>query len=167
MEFLVATRREFLKWSMGTTGAFVAGVPFYADAQGQVSIAVVAAKTSPIQQLSQFELKKLYLGANINDPSGERIIAFNQAPNSPDRVAFENKVLGMTPEEVARYWIDRKIRGEGGAPKAVPSVELLQRVVSKMEHSVAYVRLDQIRPEVRIVAIDGAVPGDPAYRLFA
>ena len=73
----------------------------------------------------------------------------------------------MSPDEVARYWIDRKIRGEGGAPKAVGSVELLQRVVSKMEHSVAYVRADQVRPEVRIVAIDGAVPGDAGYRLFA
>lgn len=167
MEFLVTTRREILRWSMGTAGAFVAGLPFGADAQGQVSLALVVAKSSPIQQLSQFELKKLYLGANINDPSGERIIAFNQAPNSSDRVAFESKVLGMQPDEVARYWIDRKIRGDGGAPKAVASVELLQRVVSKMEHSVAYVRADQVRPEVRIVAIDGAVPGDAAYRLFA
>lgn len=161
------TRREILKWSMGTAGAFIAGVPLGADAQGQVSLALVVAKSSPIQQLSQYELKKLYLGANINDPSGERIIAFNQAPNSPDRVTFESKVLGMQPDEVARYWIDRKIRGDGGAPKSVPSVELLQRVVSKMEHSVAYVRSDQVRPEVRIVAIDGSVPGDAAYRLFA
>lgn len=161
------TRREILKWSMGTAGAFIAGVPLGADAQGQVSLALVVAKASPIQQLSQYELKKLYLGANINDPEGERIIAFNQAPNSPDRVVFESKVLGMQPDEVARYWIDRKIRGEGGAPKSVPSVELLQRVVSKMEHSVAYVRSDQVRPEVRIVAIDGSVPGDAAYRLFA
>jgi hypothetical protein len=130
-------------------------------------LALVVAKNSPIQQLSQYELKKLYLGSNINDPSGERIIAFNQAPNSADRVAFEQRVLGMSSEEVSRYWIDRKIRGESGAPKAVGSVELLQRVVSKLEHSVAYVRADQVRPEVRIVAIDGAVPGDSGYRLFA
>ena len=73
----------------------------------------------------------------------------------------------MSSEEVSRYWIDRKIRGESGAPKAVGSVELLQRVVSKLEHSVAYVRADQVRPEVRVVAIDGSVPGDSGYRLFA
>jgi hypothetical protein len=167
MEFLMATRREILKWYMGAAAAYTAGVPFgLADAQ-TTSLAVVAAKTSPIQQLSQFELKKLYLGSNISDSSGERIIAFNQAPNSPDRVSFEQRVLGMTPDEVARYWIDRKIRGESGAPKSVGSAELLQRVVSKLEHSVAYVRSDQVRPDVRVVAIDGSVPGDAAYRLFA
>jgi hypothetical protein len=161
------SRREILKWAAGAAAAG-AGLPLgFANAEGGAALALVVSKASPIQALSQFELKKLYLGSNINDPSGERILAFNQAPNSPDRVAFEQRVLGMSPEEVARYWIDRKIRGEGGAPKAVGSVELLQRVVSKMEHSVAYVRVDQVRPEVRIVAIDGAVPGDPAYRLFA
>jgi hypothetical protein len=167
MELLMATRREILKWSLSAAAAFT-GLPLgSASAEVQSALAVVVAKTSPIKQLSQFELKKLYLGSIINDPSGERIIAFNQAPNSPDRVAFEERVLGLSPDEVSRYWIDRKIRGEGGAPKAVGSVELLQRVVSKLEHSVAYVRVDQVRPEVRIVAIDGAVPGDPAYRLFA
>jgi len=166
MELLMATRRQILKWSV--SAAATAGLPLgSASADVQGALAVVVAKTSPIKQLSQFELKKLYLGSIINDPSGERIVAFNQAPNSPDRVAFEERVLGLSPDEVSRYWIDRKIRGEGGAPKAVGSVELLQRVVSKLEHSVAYVRVDQVRPEVRIVAIDGTVPGDAAYRLFA
>ena len=162
----MATRRDILRWSVGA--ATMAGLPLgLASAEGQGALAVVVSKASPIQQLSQFELKRLYLGSIINDPAGERIIAFNQAPNSPDRVAFEERVLGMSADEVARYWIDRKIRGEGGAPKAVGSVELLQRVVSKLEHSVAYVRADQVRPEVRIVSIDGAVPGDSSYRLFA
>ncbi|HEU4581270.1 MAG TPA: hypothetical protein VFS67_23590 [Polyangiaceae bacterium] len=161
----MTSRREFLRLS--ASAAFTLGFPLgTASAQAQ-TLALVVAKNSPIQQLSQYELKKLYLGANINDPSGERIIAFNQAPNSPDRVAFEQRVLGMSSEEVSRYWIDRKIRGESGAPKAVGSVELLQRVVSKLEHSVAYVRADQVRPEVRIVAIDGSVPGDSGYRLYA
>jgi len=162
----MTTRREILKWSVGAA-AFAMALPLRsARAQVQSSLAVVVAKISPIQHLSQFELKKLYLGSNISDSAGERIIAFNQAPNSPDRVSFEQRVLGMTPDEVARYWIDRKIRGEGGAPKSVGSAELLQRVVSKLEHSVAYVRADQVRPDVRVVAIDGSVPGDAAYRLF-
>jgi hypothetical protein len=153
---------------MAAAGALGSGLPAgLAHAQQRDTLAVVVAKASPIQQLSQYELKKLYLGSNIVDPKGERIIAFNQSPNAPDRVLFENRVLGMTPEEVARYWIDRKIRGESGAPKAVGSVDLLQRVVSKLEHSVAYVRADEVRSDVRVIAVDGSVPGDPAYRLFA
>ena len=79
---------------------------------------------------------------------------------------FEDKVLGMTPDEVASYWIDRKIRGQSGAPKAVGSPELVQKVVSKVDHSIAYVRLDLVRPEVRVIAIDGRLPTDAAYQLL-
>jgi hypothetical protein len=93
-------------------------------------------------------------------------VPFNQASSSPDRVAFEEKVLGMSPDEVASYWIDRKIRGQSGAPKSVGSAELVQKVVSKVDHSIAYVRLDQVRPEVRVIAIDGKLPSDAAYQLL-
>jgi hypothetical protein len=72
----------------------------------------------------------------------------------------------MSPDQVASYWIDRKIRGQSGAPKAVGSGELVQKVVSKVEHSIAYVRLDQVRPEVRVIAIDGKLPSDAAYQLL-
>ena len=98
--------------------------------------------------------------------TGERIIPFHHAASSPDRVAFEQKVLGMSAEEAASYWIDPKIRGQSGAPKAVGSPELVQRVVSRVAHSVAYVRLDQLRSEVRPIAIEGKLPTDSAYPLL-
>jgi hypothetical protein len=162
----MATRRELLTWSASTVAGLAAGLRARpARAQNVDVLAVVVAKASPIQYLTQFELKKLYLGSNIIDPSGERIIPFNQTPNAPDRVLFEERVLGMTPEEVSRYWIDRKIRGQGGAPKAVSPADLLQKVVSRLDHSVAYVRLDHVLPDVRVIAIDGHLPGDGAYGL--
>jgi hypothetical protein len=129
-------------------------------------IAIVVALESPIRALTHFELKKLYLGAQIEDPAGERIIPFNQPLTSPDRLAFESRVLGMTPDEVARYWIDRKIRGESGAPKTVSPVDVLQRLVSRLLHSIAYVRLGQVLPQVRPIAIDGRLPADDDYKLF-
>ncbi|MET0410517.1 MAG: hypothetical protein ABW217_04450 [Polyangiaceae bacterium] len=128
-------------------------------------LAIVVAQESPIRSLTHFELKKLYLGAHIEDAAGERIMPFNQPLTSPDRLAFESRVLGMTPDEVARYWIDRKIRGESGAPKAVSPVDLLQRLVSRLVHSIAYVRVGQMLPQVRPIAIDGRLPADDDYKL--
>lgn len=160
------TRREILKWSGAVVAAAITGLPTRSVRAESFSLALVVSKSSPLEHLTLFELKKLYMGSSINDPSGEPIVAFNQTLKSPDRVAFEQKVLGMSPVETARYWIDRKIRGQSGAPKAMGSSELVQRVVSKLEHSIAYVRLDQIRPEVRIIAIDGKTPRDAAYQLF-
>jgi hypothetical protein len=162
---MMPRRRDILKWSAAAAVAALcesAARCAHADAP---RLALVVARQSPLQQLSRFELKKLYLGAHIVDPSGERIIPFNQSANAPDRLAFEQKVLGMSPDQVASYWIDRKIRGQSGAPKAAGSPELVQKVVSKVEHSIAYVRLEQVRPEVRVIAIDGKLPTDAAYQL--
>lgn len=162
----MTSRRDMLKWSVAAATGALASVGTR-EAQGDPSrLAIVVAQSSPLKHLTSFELKKLYLGAHITDPAGERIIPFHHAASSPDRVAFEKKVLGMGPEEAASYWIDRKIRGQSGAPKAVGSPELVQRVVSKVAHSVAYVRLDQLRSEVRSIAIDGKLPTDAAYPLL-
>ena len=78
---------------------------------------------------------------------------------------FENRVLGMSSDEVSRYWIDRKIRGQGVPPKVVSPADLLQKVVSRLGHSVAYVRVGHVLPDVRVGAIDGHLPGDGSYGL--
>lgn len=164
----MASRRQLIEWSMGTVALWAVGLgQRTARAQEADSLAIVVAKDSPIQELSEFELKKLYLGANISDSSGHRIVPFNQAPSSPDRLLFEQRVLGMTPDEVARHWIDHKIRGGGSAPKAISPAELLQKVVSRMPHSLGYVRATSVQPDVRVIAIDGNMPGHGGYRLFA
>jgi hypothetical protein len=163
----MTTRRELLKWSAGVLAGVASQLPA-GSAQAALepeALAIVVAKSSPIVSLSQYELKRLYLGSLITDSSGQRIIAFHQAPSSPDRLRFEQRVLGMTPDELARYWIDRKIRGQGGAPKAVTPVELLQKVVSKLEHSVAYVRVANVQPDVRVITVDGRLPADSGYGL--
>jgi hypothetical protein len=159
------TKRAFLKW----TGVALAALSIQSGShtagarEPLAPLVVVVARNSPIERLSRFELKKLYLGANLQAPGGERVIAFHQLYSAPDRVAFERGVLGMDPEELTRYWIDRKIRGEGGAPRVVGSAELLQRVVSHISQSVGYVRLDQVGPELRVIPIDGRLPGDAGY----
>lgn len=161
----MVTRRAFLKW----TGAAVAGLSIQSSSRAaraqapSAPLAVVVARNSPIEHLSRFELKKLYLGANIEAPGGERVLAFHQMYSAPDRVAFERGVLGMAPEELSRYWIDRKIRGESGAPHVVGSPELMQRVVSRLTTSVGYVRLDQVGAELRVLPIDGVLPGASGY----
>ena len=92
---------------------------------------------------------------------------YTEAPQTYGNLAvpFESRVLGMTPDEVARYWIDRKIRGQGVPPKVVSPADLLQKVVSRLEHSIAYVRIGQVSGDVRVIAIDGHLPGDGSYGL--
>ena len=126
-------------------------------------LVVVVAKDSPIDELSFFELRRLYLGEDQRGPGGKKLIPLNRDSKSPERVGFDRSVLGLSPEAAARYWIDRRIRGQSGPPKVVEPATVLQRVVARVPFTVAYVRREELSAEVKIVRIDGKRPGDSGY----
>ena len=128
-------------------------------------LAIVVAKNSPLNALSLYELKHLYLGDYVDGPDRKRLIPLNRAPGSPERVAFDAAALGMTPDQDTAYWIDRRIRGQSGSPRAIAPAELAQRIIAHLEGGVTYVRLDEVRGDVKVVRIDSKLPSDPGYRI--
>ena len=125
----------------------------------------LVAENSGIRKLSWSQIRGIYLGDSIKDAGGSRVIAINQLPNTPDRVAFDRKALNMSPDEVGRFWIDRRLRGHGAPPRSFAPPALLQRLIQKLPGAMTYVRLSQIIPGVRIVPIDDKKPGDAGYLL--
>lgn len=136
-----------------------------AKAESPVPLAIVVAKSSPLTNISIYELKHLYLGELITGPDGKRLIPLNQATPSPDRRSFDAAVLGMTPEQQAAYWIDRRIRGMAGSPRAVDSSDLAQRVVAHLDGTVTYLPISAVRPDVKVLRVDGKLPTDAGYRI--
>ena len=130
---------------------------------GTVRLAIVVAKDSSLDNLSIHDLKRLYMGHTINGPGGKKLIPLAPPPNSPERVTFDNAILGMSQDQEASYWIDRKIRGQPGAPKSIDSAEVMRKVVGRVDGAVAYLRTNDVGAEVKIVRIDGKAPGDPGY----
>lgn len=128
-------------------------------------LAVVVGKDSAQRDLSLSALKALFKGQIINGASGGPLVPFNFKPKTSLRVAFDELVLGMDPDEAARYWIDRKIRGQRGAPKSVPSSDVLRLVLSKMSSAIGYVPPHEVGGPMRAITIDGKMPGDAGYPL--
>lgn len=73
---------------------------------------------------------------------GKRIVPFNFPPKHEVRVAFDQAVLEMDPDAVARYWIDRRIRGGNPPPKQVSNARMIVRLVEKLDGAIAYVPSD-------------------------
>jgi hypothetical protein len=126
------------------------------------ALAIVVSRDSSIRDLSFYELKRAFLGENVA-AGGKRLIPLNFPPNSRERTAFDKVVLGMSQEEAARYWIDRKIRGQPGSPRAITPVEVLMKVVARLDGAVTYADPRDLNPGVKIVTIDGKGPEDPGY----
>jgi hypothetical protein len=128
------------------------------------SLAIVAAKSFPVDSLSFGDLKRLYGGTPVV-AGGKTLIPITYQKHASERVAFDQSVLGMSSDEVGRYWVDRKIRGQSGPPKSVDSADVVIKLVTKVEGAVGFVRPSAIAPTVKILRIDGKLPTDPGYRV--
>jgi hypothetical protein len=160
------TRRSFLLSSTGTL-LFIAtsgyALPVIAE-EAPLRLGLVVAKDSSVSDVSLQDIKRLYLGERVNAGS-QRLLPLNLSPETRERRAFDKAVLNMEPEVIARYWIDRRIRGESGAPKALDTADLLQRVVARLEGAIGYAPMTAIRPEVKVIRVDGRLPGQSGYPL--
>jgi len=58
-----------------------------------------------------------------------------------------------------------EIRGQTGAPKAIPSVDLLRKVVAAMAGALTYLDAADITPDLKVVSIEGKLPTDLDYPL--
>ncbi len=136
-----------------------------ARAAGTVTLAVFVPKDSTLRSLKMTELRRIYISADDSGFSGQRSVPFNHTAHSSDRIGFDQTVLHMTPEEVSRFWIDRKIRGLPGPPRAVDSLSQLLRLVSRTSAGIGYARPSQLTNEVRVIRIDGKLPSEAGYPL--
>ena len=127
-------------------------------------LAVIVSKSSELTELSSAQLTRMFLGELV-DNGAHRLIPLNRATATEERAEFDRVVLGKSPDEMARYWIDRKIRGQSSAPKAVEPVDVYERVIAKLDGAIGYVRTDEIRGDVKVLRIDGKAPTDRGYPL--
>jgi hypothetical protein len=134
-----------------------------ARAADRVILAVFVSKDSSVQDLKMSELRRIFTNADDSAFSGQRSVPFNHTAHSADRVGFDQTVLRMNPDEVSRFWIDRKIRGLPGPPRAVDSLSQLLHLVARNTGGIGYARPAQVTGEVRVIRIDGKLPSDAGY----
>ena len=156
-------RRHFLQLFT----AFVCGVPLHVRADEKkkpTTLAIVVHPDGPAKELSSADAEAIFSARKRFWDSGERILPFNLPPNHDLRVLFDRAVLHMSPDEVAKYWIDERVRGGNRPPKQVPSPALMLAVVAKLQGAIGYVPLSSVHRDVRVIAVgkDGKVMGAPS-----
>ncbi len=128
-------------------------------------LVIVVSKNSKMRTISFQDLKRLYMGDRLSGPNGERLLPLNQPNGSSARTDFEHKVLGMDPDEVGRYWIDRKIRGQSGPPRAVSPIDRLKAAIKQVDGTLTYLHSNDVVDGMKVLSIDGKQPSDRGYPL--
>ena len=164
----MSTRRSILMLFlvMATSLGLCVSAPAVQASDAKARLVLIVATNSSLKEISVRDIKRIYSGEYVSGADGQKILPFNLAAASPDRVAFDSKVLGFTPSQVSAYWIDRKIRGQSGPPRSIESSATMQQVVAKLKNSIGYARASNvIDKSVRTLRINGKSATDPGYPL--
>lgn len=122
-------------------------------------LVVVVNKSNPAAVLTRVELRPYFQRTITRWPGGSAVIPINLPEDNGTRRGFDAAVLGLDPERIARYWIDRKIRGGTPAPRKVATPQLMLAIVIADAGAIGYCKRSEAPASVKIVATvkDGRV----------
>lgn len=123
-------------------------------------ILVIVAASSPVNELSLEELRRIFTGA------ARELRPLNLPPGTPERIGLDFALLGRAPDDVARYWMERKIRGQGGPPRAIPTARLVAKIVARLPGTIGYVAEGPLPEGVKAIRIAGLSHTDARYPLL-
>jgi hypothetical protein len=133
-----------------------------ASGAAREAIAIIVSRDLALRDLTPAELRRLFLG-EVTERAGKRLVPFNYGTDNPLRQDFDLMALGMRGDEVGRYWVDRRMRGQGLPPRLVPNAIVARAVVARLAGAVAYVPASQLDASVVALRIGGRDHTDPAY----
>ena len=128
-------------------------------------IAIVVNDHNPVTNLSRIELRRICAGEKHTWPGGMPIKLFVRAPGARERTALL-KLLDMTESEYKKYWTAQVFRGEAQAePLALFSNGMQKEAVTAFPGTVVFMDMKDVKPGMKVVKVDGHMPGEAGYPL--
>lgn len=138
-----------------------------AHAQAKSSdVAVVVNSSAGVNELSLSDARKIFRGDRQYWSKDLPIVLLVRNPPSREREVILKKLYSMTESEFKQYWIAKIFRAEATAgPKIVYSNSMATDLVSIIPGAIACMSAKDVNPNLKVVKIDGHLPGDPEYPL--
>lgn len=150
---------------LGFAFALPAG-PAAAQSRGDNAVAIVIHPAARVDGLSFAELRRIFMGEQQFWPDKTRITLLMRAPAAPERKVVLDRIYQMSEGQFRQYWIAKIFRAEvASGPKIVYSSEMARELVSALPGAIAFVRAADVSPEMKVLRVDGRLPGDSGYPL--
>ena len=133
---------------------------------GGGDIAVVVSPGTPVDDLSLSEVRKVLMGDRQYWSPNHRVTLLIRAPVAHERDVVLRTIYEMTDAQFRQYWIAKVFRAEDSAgPKIVFSNSMAVDLVGSIPGCVAFVDATQVPKGLKVLKINGTLPGDPKYPL--
>src|SRR3954471_18102629 len=142
------------------------GAALAAAAADSNAVAIVVRPDVPVDNLSFAELRRLMLGDRQFWSSNLKVTLLVRAPGAREREVVLKTIYQMSEAQFRQYWIAKVFRDEASsAPRIVYSNEMATELVLQMPGAVAIVDAAQIPKGLKVLKINGLLPGQPGYPL--
>ena len=129
-------------------------------------VAVVVHPTVPVSDLSFSDVRSVLMGDRQFWSSNLRVTLLIRAPSAREREVVLKTVYQMTEAQFRQYWIGKVFRAEASsAPKIVYSNEEATEVAASVPGAIAFVDASKIPKGLKVLKVDGKLPGEKGYRL--
>src|SRR6202023_504891 len=140
--------------------------PVAAQTPRGTDIAVVVNPETPVTELSLAEVRKVFLGERQYWNAKLPVVLLIRAPVARERDVVLRLIYQMSEVQFKQYWVAKIFRAEvTSPPKIVYSNDMQYELVSAMPGAIAFVDARNVHPGVKVLRVDGMLPGDKDYPL--
>jgi hypothetical protein len=137
-----------------------------AIAADAADVAIVVRPDVPLDNLPFAELRRLMRGDRQFWNSNLRVTLLVRAPGAHERDIVLRTIYQMSEAQFRQYWIAKVFRAEAAAgPRIVYSTEMAAELCAAIPGAVAFVDAAQVPKGLKVLKIDGHLPGEKAYPL--
>jgi hypothetical protein len=138
----------------------------HAQSQRSSDFAVVVNPDTPVADLSLEDLRKIFLGDHQYWTAKIPVMLLIGAPATRERDVALKLIYQMDEVQFKRYWIAKIFRAESAtAPKVVYSHEMANELTAAIPGAIAIIDARDVGAGVKVLRIDGELPGQPDYPL--
>jgi hypothetical protein len=129
-------------------------------------IAIGVRPDVPVDNLSFAELRRVLLGDRQFWSSNVRVTLLVRAPGAREREVVLKTIYQMSEAQFRQYWIAKVFRAEAASgPRIVYSNEMAAELALAIPGGVAFVEASQAPKGLKVLKINGLLPGERGYPL--
>jgi ABC-type phosphate transport system substrate-binding protein len=130
------------------------------------SLAIIVNRSNSVDELSQAELRRIFLGNRSHWPNGRRITLVMREPGEPERKCMLRDLYQMSESDLKNHFLQGLFTGEIlVSPKILATAVGVRKFVFNVPGAIGYVRLSDVDGTVKVLRLDELLPDDKGYRL--
>jgi len=129
-------------------------------------LAIVLNTANATDNLSLVQLRSIFLSERAHWSDGQKITVVMREQGHPERALILRAVCRMSETDFNQYLMHSTFTGQvQGGPKLLTSAPGVRKFVFNVPGAIGYLRAAEVDRSVKVVRIEGRLPGDEGYRL--